>query len=66
MLEEARLRMETNERDALESRRRTFLIQLIGELKVVFKERLSEDERYVLVRSAIGRLSGLQQERGKG
>lgn len=65
MLEETRLRMETHERDVLEARRRSFLMQLIGEIKGVFKERLSEDERYTLVRSAIGRLSGLQQERGE-
>jgi hypothetical protein len=58
--------METNERDALEARRRTFLKQLIGELKGMLKDRLSEDERYALVRSAIGRLASLQQERGKG
>jgi F0F1-type ATP synthase membrane subunit b/b' len=66
MLEETRLKMETNERDALEARRRTFLKQLTGELKGMLRDRLSEDERYALVRSAIERLASLQQERGKG
>lgn len=65
MLEEAKLKMETYERDALEERRRLFLKLLVGELKEMLKERLTEEEQYALVRAAVGRLSALQQGRGE-
>lgn len=63
MLEEARLRMDFKEKEALEAKRREFLFELVKELKEMFRTKLTEDQRRTLLEKAIERLRSLPKGR---
>lgn len=63
-LEEARLRMDFLEKEALEAKRREFLILLTQELKEMFRTKLTGDQRRALTENAIERLRSMSK-RGK-
>jgi F0F1-type ATP synthase membrane subunit b/b' len=61
VLEEARLRMDFREKEAIEAKRLEFLILLTEELKEMFRTKLTDDERRALIEKAIQRLGSISQ-----